>query len=207
MLSIQQIESEWALIYYQTPEKKQEEAYQRLLVKAIELEKQFPNRAEPLFWQAVLKSNRAAHQDALDALNSIKEARNLLLKAIHIDPKTMDGSAYVTLGTLYYMVPKWPIAFGDNEKAKDLLKTALTINPDGIDTNYFFGEYLLTTGKYGEAVRYLEKAANAPARKEQLFADNQLKTEARIALKKAINRQQAKGNTLFVSLLNSAGLE
>lgn len=206
-LSLQHIESEWAVIYYKTPEKDKEDAYERLLDKTVNLSKQFPNEAEPLAWQAILKANYAAHVDAIGALEAIKEARDLLQAAIHINPNVMDGSAYVTLGTLYYMAPKWPIAFGDDEKAKEMLETALKINPAGIDSNYFFGDFLLTQGQPTEAVKYFEKAAKAPARKEQMFADNQLKTEAQNALKKALNQQQAKGNELFLSLFNSSSIK
>ena len=51
-----------------------------------------------------------------------------MLKAIEINPQAMDGSAYVTLGTLYYMAPKWPIGFGDEATAQKMLQTALKIN-------------------------------------------------------------------------------
>ena len=54
----------------------------------------------------------------------------------------LDGSAYTSLGTLYYKVPGFPIGFGDHKKARQLLEAALKVNPDGIDSNYFYGEYL-----------------------------------------------------------------
>lgn len=206
-LSLQEIESEWASIYYQAPKNKKGAAYQHLLEKTLRLSQEHPGKAEPLFWQAVVKSTYADHQDAISALEAINDARELLLKAIKINPKTMEGSAYVTLGTLYYMAPKWPIAFGDENKAKELLETALNINPEGIDTNYFLGDFLLTTGKPAEAIKYFKKAAQAPARKEQLFADNQLKMEANIALKKALKQQQSKKDDIFLSLFSSSAVK
>lgn len=202
--SLQSIESEWASIYYRTHKDKKADAYRQLLDKAIHLGYEYPDKAEPLFWQAVVKATYADHQDAINALASITEAKELLIKAIKINPKTMDGSAYVTLGTLYYMAPKWPIAFGDDNKAQELLETALKINPEGIDTNYFWGEFMLKTGKPAEAVKFFKKAAQAPARKEQLFADNQLKTEANIALIKATNQQQLQKESMFLSLFSSS---
>lgn len=205
--SLQHIESEWASIYYQTPQPQKGEGYRRLLDKAINLSKQFPDNPEPLFWQAVIKATYADHQDALAALDAIKEARDLLLSVIRMNPKTLDGSAYVTLGTLYYMVPKWPVSFGDDEKAERLLKTALKINPDGIDANYYFGEFLLTTDRSSEALHYLEKAAKAPARKEQLFADNQLKTEARAAFNKTLAQLKKEEKPFFLTSFDPAGLK
>jgi Tfp pilus assembly protein PilF len=50
-------------------------------------------------------------------------------------------------GALYYQVPGWPIGFGDKDKANELLKKALALNPDGIDPNYFYGDFLLKEKK------------------------------------------------------------
>lgn len=201
---LKNIETEWASVYYSTPKSKQGPAYVQLLDKTANLARQYPNAAEPIFWQAVLTATFADHQDAFSALDAIHEARDLLIKAIKINPETMGGSAYVTLGTLYYMAPKWPISFGDDDAAKHMLETALEINPDGIDANYFYGEFMLLHNKLNDAAIFFERAATAPARAEQLYADNQLKTEARLALK---NTQQRKINGkkgVFLSVFNSA---
>ncbi|TRW97987.1 hypothetical protein [Candidatus Methylobacter oryzae] len=202
--SLTSIEAEWASIYYNTPKKKQGPAYIQLLDKTAKLTRQYPDAAEPIFWQAVIKATYAEHQDAFPALEAIHEARDLLIKAIKINPETMNGSAYVTLGTLYYMVPKWPISFGDDDAAKQMLETALKINPEGIDTNYFYGEFLLLHNRLNEAAVYFEKAATAPARNEQLFADNQLKTEAKAALKNTQERKAKGEKGILLSVFNSA---
>jgi tetratricopeptide (TPR) repeat protein len=200
--AVQSIESEWASIYYQTPKTKQSQAYQKLLNKAVQLEKQHPNAAEPIFWEAVIKATSADNQDAISALSLVNEAKDLLQKAIHINPNTMGGSAYVTLGTLYYMVPGWPIAFGDADKAKNLLETALKINPKGIDSNYYYGDFLLSVERPAEAKKYFKNAINAPARPEQVFADSQLKAEAQ----KALNKIEASntGKNVIASFNNAS---
>ena len=202
--ALKNIETEWASVYYSTPKHKQGPAYVQLLDKTVNLSKQYPNAAEPIFWQAVVKATYADQQDAFSALSAIHEARDLLIKAIKINPETMDGSAYVTLGTLYYMAPKWPIAFGDDNAAKQMLETALKINPDGIDANYFYGEFLLLHNKPNDAAIYFERATAAPARAEQLYADNQLKAEARLALKNTQERKISGEKGIFLSLFNSA---
>ncbi len=200
--SLTKIESEWASIYYTTPKNKKAMAYVRLLDKTNNLVRLFPTAAEPIFWQAVVKASYAEQQDAFSALAAIHEVRDLLIKAININPKTMSGSAYVTLGTLYYRVPKWPISFGDDVAAKKMLETALEINPDGIDTNYFYGEYLMLHDKPDEALLYFKKALAAPSRTEQLYADNQLKAEVEQALKATLERGKAdKG--MFLSLFGT----
>ncbi|MGZ4993125.1 MAG: hypothetical protein ACXV79_03085 [Methylobacter sp.] len=203
--SLKNIEAEWASIYYSTPKNKRGPAYAQLLNKTTNLTRQYPNSAEPLFWQAVVKATYADHQDAFSALSAIHEARDLLIKAIKINPETMNGSAYVTLGTLYYMVPKWPVSFGDDDAAQQMLEAALKINPDGIDANYFYGEYLLLHNKLNDAAVYFERASSAPARAEQLYADNQLKAEARLALKNAQERKANSEKGIFLSVSNSIG--
>lgn len=205
--SLKTIETEWASIYYSTPKSKQGSAYVQLLDKTTNLVQQFPNAAEPIFWQAVIKATYADHQDAFSALKAIHEARDLLLKVIKTDPEAMSGSAYVTLGTLYYMVPKWPIAFGDDETAKQMLETALKINPVGIDANYFYGEFLMQHNKPSDAAIYFERASAAPARTDQLYADNQLKAEATLALKNTQKRKLSGEKGKFLSLFNSASAE
>ncbi|MEQ1531235.1 MAG: tetratricopeptide repeat protein [Methylococcales bacterium] len=202
--SLKNIESEWASIYYTFAKDEQGPAYTRLLEKTEQLVQKFPNKAEPVIWQAVVKATYADHQDAISALDAINEARDLLVKAIAMNPKAMSGSAYVTLGTLYYMVPKWPIGFGDTEEAKKLLETALKINPNGIDANYFYGEFLLSTNQLSEAVKYFERAAVAPTGPEQSLADIKLKEEAKMAIKNVKQRKISGAKSVFLSLFNSA---
>jgi len=199
--SLNNIESEWAKTYYGASAQ-QSESYQHLLDQTMRLVQQYPNNAGPLYWQAVVKASYADHQDAVAALDAINDARALLNKAIAIDPKTMNGSAYVVLGTLYYMVPEWPIAFGDEEEANKLLQAALKINPNGIDTNYFYGDFLLSNNNIKEAEVYFEKAVIAPIRDEQMYADSQLKEQAKIALKSIKERKVNLSKNLF-SLFNS----
>lgn len=202
--SLKNIEAEWASIYYSFPKNKQEPAFVQLLDKTTNLVRQYPDAAEPLFWQAVVKATYADHQDAFSALSTINEARDLLVKAIKINPETMSGSAYVTLGTLYYMVPKWPVSFGNDDAAKQMLEIALKINPNSIDANYFYGEFLMLHNKPNDAARYFEKATAAPVRAEQLYADNQLKEEAKLALKNTKNRKISGEKSIFLSLFNTA---
>lgn len=205
--SVQTIESEWASIYYKLPKSKQEAAYDALLTKTEQLAAKYPNTAEPLFWQALVIATHAELQDGFTALKAIHKSRYLLLDAIKINPQTANGSAYVTLGTLYYMVPSWPIAFGDTEKAEKMFLAALKINPNSIDANYFYGDFLLAKNKTAQAQSYFEKALSAPSRKDQAFADNSLKDEVKLALANTKNRKINGVKNTFLSLFNSASLK
>jgi tetratricopeptide (TPR) repeat protein len=205
--SVQAIESEWASIYYTLPKSNQESAYDALLKKATKLTEQYPNSSELLFWQAVILATNAELQDGFTALNAIHKSRDLLLQSIKMNPQTANGSAYVTLGTLYYMAPKWPIAFGDTEKAEQMFQAALKINPNGIDANYFYGDFLQANSHPREAEIYFEKALLAPTRNEQAFADNKLKDEVKLALANTKNRKINGVKNAFLSLFNSASLK
>ena len=171
------------------------------------LAENYPDHAEPLIWQANLIATNAELQNGFNALTSIHKAHDLLLKAIFLDPHAMDGSAYVTLGSLYHMVPSWPLAYGDNEKARESFHMALKINPDGIDANYFYGEFLVSQGHHEPAAKYFKKAIKAPVRSEQLFADSRLKGEARLGLKNITTRKISGLKSLFMSLFNSASVD
>jgi len=205
--SVQAIESEWASIYYNLPKISQEAAYDALLKKTVKLAEQYPTSSEPLFWQAVILATNAELQDGFSALNAIHKSRDLLLKSINMNPQTANGSAYVTLGSLYYMVPKWPIAFGDTKKAEQMFQAALKINPNGIDTNYFYGDFLLANNQAEEAEKYFERALSAPTREDQPFADNKLKEEVKLALANTKNRKINGVKSAFLSLFNSASLK
>ena len=165
------IQKQWAEANYATPEQQQEQAFEVLVTNARSLNERYPDSAEPKVWLAIVLSSDAGVNGGLSALGKVKEARRLLEAAIQIDATVLDGSAYTSLGSLYYQVPGWPIGFGDAEKAETYLKQALAINPDGIDPNYFYGDFLLEEGNYPEAVRYLEKARSAAPRPDRPLAD------------------------------------
>ena len=188
--SIASLESAWAQAYYQTSEHQQQQQYPLLLEKANNLARQYPNAAEPKIWQATILATSASLQPSLSALATLKEAKILLEEAIQLNPKALDGAAYVTLGTLYYMVPGWPISFGDPQMAEQLLKTSLHLNPNGIDANYFYGDYLLQHGRIHEAEHYFSKAVQLPIRKQQPLADSRLQQDAKLALIKTRQHQQ-----------------
>ena len=109
-----------------------------------------PQAAELHIWHGIVLSTWAGAKGGLGALGLVKQAKAELEKAIELDPAALDGSAYTSLASLYYQVPGWPIGFGDEDKAEALFKQALALNPDGIDPNYFHGDFLLRQKRYGE---------------------------------------------------------
>ena len=198
------IESQWATIYYAQDNYDQQENYSALLKETTSLLNQHPESAELMIWQAIIISTHAAFENPFNALDSINRAKRILETAIHKKPVALDGAAFVALGTLYYMTPGWPISFGDQHKAEKLLRTALEINPNGIDPNYFYADYLLSINKIEQASKYFKLALKSPNRKDQAYADQQLKNEAIIALGNSQQRILDSGKNKFWSLFSSA---
>lgn len=181
---IQKLQTRWAEIKYQTPEAEQEKALVALVAEANQL--RVANDSAPyLIWEAIIRSTYAGAKGGLGALDQAKQAKKLLEQAITLDPAAMNGSAYTSLGSLYYRVPGWPVGFGDDKKAKEMLLKGLSYNPDGIDSNYFYGDYLLTQKEYQQAIVAFEKALNAAPRPGRESADVGRKGEIEAAIAKA----------------------
>ncbi|WP_324006005.1 tetratricopeptide repeat protein [Aeromonas hydrophila] len=175
------IQQQWAVCQYQQTGKAKESCLEQLSSQASAKE---AFRTDLLIWSAIVKSTWAGAKGGLGALGLVKEAKAKLEIALKQDPKALDGSAYTSLGSLYYQVPGWPVGFGDDEKAEQLLKQALAINPAGIDPNFFYGDFLLDQGRKAEAKSYLEKALSAPPRPGRELADQGRRIEIRDRLDK-----------------------
>lgn len=165
------LQKEWAIINYKSVEDERESAFAELAARARVVAERFPDRAEPLVWEGIILSTYAGSKGGLGALGLIDDARNRLLEAEEIDPAALDGSIYTSLGSLYYQAPGWPISFGSDKKADAYLSRALEINPDGIDPNYFYGDYLIEQGDYKNAIEVLHHALKAPSRPARSLAD------------------------------------
>jgi tetratricopeptide (TPR) repeat protein len=183
-----ELQRDWEVVRYQTPAAEREKRFEALAAKAHELSERHPQRSEPLVWEGIIVSSWAGEKGGLGALSLVKQAKAIYEAAIRIDGNVLDGSAYNSLGVLYYKVPGWPVGFGDKDKARELLQKALALNPQGIDANFFFGEYLLETRHPEEAVTYLERALKAPSRPGRQIADAGRREEARALLEKARGR-------------------
>lgn len=177
------LQTRWAEINYQAPEADKEKDFAKLSAEAATMVRNDPT-AELLIWQGIILSTYAGAKGGLGALDLVKQAKASLEQAIKLDPAALNGSAYTSLGALYYQVPGWPVGFGDDEQAEVLLKKALTLNPDGIDPNYFYGDYLFRDKRYSEAKVVLEKALAAPDRPGREMADKGRRAEVKALLAK-----------------------
>jgi tetratricopeptide (TPR) repeat protein len=169
--TLQSIQHRWAEANYRATGGAQKDAFESLLDDARDFAAANPARAEALVWQGIVASTYAGAKGPFGAMSLAKEAREVLMKAEALDPKVLSGSVYTSLGTLYFKVPGGLIGFGDKDLARDYLEKALRENPDGIDPNYFYGEFLLEEKEYEAARSALLKAKNAPHRPDRPLAD------------------------------------
>jgi tetratricopeptide (TPR) repeat protein len=176
------LQERWAEVNYELDGKTQKTAFESLIEEAEEYTAMNPESADLWIWSAIIKSSFAGAKGGLGALGLAKESKAELEKAMKLDDEALNGSAYTSLGTLYYSVPGWPVGFGDSEKAEELLTQALSINPEGIDPNYFYASYLVTEKRYDEARQYFNKAAKAAPRPGRELADKGRLQEIKDAL-------------------------
>jgi len=166
------IQKQWAVCQYQSKDSDQQSTcLQSLITQNQRFLNSAPHRADLKVWLAINKSSLAGADGGLGALSLLKDAKKLLEQVIKQAPETLDGSAYTSLGSLYYKVPGWPLSFGDDKKAEKMLLKALEINPDGIDPNYFYGDFLVNEGRKEQAMQHLTHAKNAQHRSDRPLAD------------------------------------
>ena len=178
------LKAAWAQANFHATGDARTAALQALQPRADALAAANPGRAEPVIWQGIVMSSYADAKGGLGALSAAKKARTFFEKAISIDERALDGSALASLGVLYSKVPGFPVGFGDDKRAKQLLQKALAVNPDSIDTNFFYGEFLVDEGDKAGARPYLQKALQSPARAGQEAADEGRRAQVAALLRK-----------------------
>lgn len=183
----------WAHVNYEVRDKSAQAAQAaKLAADAEAMARQYPNRAEPLVWEAISTATEAGAKGGMGGLALAKSARGLLERAEKINPAALgDGSIYTSLGSLYDQVPGFPIGFGDPGKARAYLTKALAANPNGVDSNFFYGDFLVRQGDFVGAESALQRAINAPPRPGRELADRGRKAQAATLL--ATARQKAHG--------------
>jgi tetratricopeptide (TPR) repeat protein len=178
------LERDWAIANYQTEAATKADTFERLIDQAEAALATQPENAELLIWTAIITSTYAGVSGGLPALSLVKSARTHLEDAMEIDDMALQGSAYTSLGALYYKVPGWPLGFGSDKQARKMLEKAVSINPEGIDPNYFYAEFLVQQKKYDDARQRLNKAMAATARPGREVAEAGRRAEIHTLLEK-----------------------
>ena len=179
LTEVKEIQQEWAKLYYLDEFKNANyKQLQALARRANRLSHNNPESAEALAWDAIVLSTLAEKKGGIGALSLVKEAKLKLEKAEQIDGEVLGGSVYASLATLYSKVPGWPIGFGSDKKAKQYFDKALQVNPEGLDNNYFFAEFLADNDQQQLALAHIEKALHAPQMTDRPVADQGRRRQA-----------------------------
>ena len=179
--ALQDLHKQWGIVNYTLNGDEQEQAFEQLNKQSIAFAESFSDKAEVWAWRGIIQSSFAGVKGGFGALSLVKGAKESLEKAISIDGDALSGSAYTSLGTLYHKVPGWPISFGDDDDAIKYLQQALLLDPNGIDTNYFYGELLYDKHHYDKAKEHLLIAKNSPIK---YSADEYRKADIELLIQK-----------------------
>ncbi len=183
---VKTINDGWAHISYEVRgSSHQTVALDQLAHQAAVLVARYPNQAEPLLWQGIVVSEQANRANFFHKLGLATRARDILARAYAINPRVANGGAAMSLAVLYYKVPGSPIGFGDKNRARRLLREALELDPNGMDANYFYGDFLLDQGDKAGARSYLQKALRAPSDPSRPVWDAGRRREVQAALVRA----------------------
>lgn len=186
LLSIQQ---EWARANYSSAGKDdRRKAFDALVEHSAALAERYPNEVEAIAWDGIILSTYAGEVSVLSAMKFAKAARERLHQAETMNESALSGGIYASLGALYSKVPGGFMGFGDDSLAEGYFKKALAIDAMNIDSNYFYGEFLLDQGKPGDALVYLTRAVAAPAVGSRPVFDAGRRAEARALIDTAKRR-------------------
>ena len=185
------LQQEWAKVNYDTPEDARADAMLALVSRCDGMPDEGDLPVETVIWCGIVRSSYAGMASPFSAMKYAKAARSDFEKALEMDASALAGSAYTSLGTLYFKVPGWPVGFGDDKEAARYLQQGLGINPDGIDPNYFYGEYLYEQGDYAGSREHLLKAQAAPPRSDRPLADQGRQREVQVLLSKVDEKLKA----------------
>jgi tetratricopeptide (TPR) repeat protein len=157
------IQHEWEVANYQViGEQQRKAAFATLVEHAARFSAAYPERAEAAAWEGIVLSTYAGEVSAMSAMKYAKAARAALTRAERMDADTLNGGAYASLGALYFKVPGGMLGFGDDAVAEEYFTKALAVDPDNIDSNYLYGEFLLDQERFAEALIVLNRALGAP---------------------------------------------
>jgi len=164
----------------------QEKQMANLAQRAGKIAEQYENIPDPIIWVGIITSEQAslasANGSPMKALELATRARDILEKVEKTNPETMDAGAPTTLGVLYDRVPGFPIGFGDTARARYYLQEAIRSAPNGLDANFFYGDFLYKHGEQSEAARVLERALTLPELSNRPIWDKSLREAIRQTL-------------------------
>ncbi|QJQ95229.1 MULTISPECIES: hypothetical protein [Halomonadaceae] len=177
--ALSSLKERWEHIVTEMPSSQRRSALESLSGEASSLAGAHSSEADAWLWKGIVLASHAQERGGMGALGLARDARDALERAIRLDPRGDNGSAYVTLGALYDRVPGRPLGFGNSNTAEQMFRQALEIRPGGIDVNYYYAVFLEDEGRTGEARKHASRAVEGLAREQRERSDESLREEAR----------------------------
>ena len=188
-VAVHHLDDEWARIAYRVIDKDEQlKEIDALAKEAAAVVARYPGRAEPLLWQGIITSEEAGMASVFNQLGLATDARTMFEKAQAIDPYALNGAVLMSLGVIYYRVPGFPIGFGNDRRARGFLEAALAMDPNGLDANYFYGDFLAEQDEYAKAKTVLGHALEAPPNPSRPIWDKGRRAEVQALLTKLNQR-------------------
>lgn len=156
------LRSEWDTVNFTMKKEDQVKPLEALIQKSAALHKANPGNAPVLIWEGIIHATYAGAKGGLGALGECKTAKELFEQAIAVDPAALHGAAYTSAGSLYYQVPGWPVGFGNDEKAEEMLKQGIALGPRDLDAHYFYADFLVQQKHWKESVKVLQAGLATP---------------------------------------------
>lgn len=173
------VRNEFDAAYFATTQKSaRKSAFETLIDHAAALSARYPASADAAAWEGIVLSTYAGEVSAMSAMKYAKAARSALQRAEAIDGQALEGGLYASLGTLYSKVPGGFVGFGDDTLAAEYFAKAMEVDATALETNFFYGEFLVDQGKYAEAVPVLEQALTSPTIADRPLMDQTRRAEA-----------------------------
>ena len=189
---IKLLSRDWEQVKLQVDNRDEQEKQMAVLAQnAADIAKRYQGSPEAMIWVGIITSEQASiaseNGSPMKALVLAKCTRDILEKVEKVDPVTLDAAAPTSLGVLYYRVPEFPLGFGDKSKARHYLQEAITNAPNGLDANYFYGDFLYDQHEYAEVIKVLKRALTLPALLERPIWDR----SRRLAIQELLAKTQS----------------
>ena len=156
-------------------------AFTRCIGLSVQAGRLNPGGLEAVFVNGMCHAERAKVDQSL---GDARRAKNAMERVLKEKPLLYDGLAYTILGKLYFEIPGWPISFGDNDKAIEILRKVLAINPRNRYNYFFLSEVLWSEGFKNEAKDILKRGMDLPPDPLFLVEDQDCLKEMRLFQKK-----------------------
>lgn len=146
-----------------------------------------PDSAAAHYWLGVnygLYGQAKGILKSLSLRDPIKEEMNAVIK---LDPGHEGGGAYRVLGRMYFKLPG--LFGGDDDKAVELLKTAIKHGPRRWLNHVYLAEVYLKQRKLDQAEALVKQALAGPPEPAQAPEDESVKKDAQVLLEKIKKRR------------------